>query len=102
VDLSLSLWPPASGGLALELTTTLLVIVGALAVALLVVIVVAPWKQVRREPPLDPDVEAKLLLHRNPDEPTGELPATKIADLADGSAEADLPPDRGYDDLRDL
>jgi hypothetical protein len=102
VDLSLSLWAPASGRLAVELSTTLLVIVGALAVVLLVVIVVAPWKQVRREPPLDPDVEAKLLLHRNPDEPTGELPATKVADLADGPAEADLPADRGYDDLRDL
>ena len=88
--------------LALELTTTLLVIVGALAVALLVIILVAPWKQVREEPPLDPDVEAKLLLHRNPDEPTGELPAARVADLPDGSDDAGTTADRGYDDLRDL
>jgi hypothetical protein len=87
---------------ALELTTTVLVIVGALAVALLIVILVAPWKQVREEPPLDPDVEAKLLLHRNPDEPTGELPATRVADLPDASDDAGATADRGYDDLRDL
>jgi hypothetical protein len=97
--------PAVDTPFALELTTTVLVIVGALAVALLVVIVVAPWKQVRREPPLDPDVEAKLLLHRNPDEPTGELPATRVSDLPDPAEEAedvDVAGDRGYDDLRDL
>ena len=41
---------------------------------LLVLIIVAPWRQVRDEPPMDKAVEAKLLLHRNPDEPTGEVP----------------------------
>jgi hypothetical protein len=60
--------------LALEFTTTVLVIVGAISVILLVLIIVAPWRKVRDEPPLDAAVEAKLLLHRNPDEPTGELP----------------------------
>ena len=59
----------------------------------------------RREPPLDPDVEAKLLLHRNPDEPTGEMPATGVADVADASESptdaADVHADR-FDDLRDL
>ena len=86
--------------LALELTTTVLVVVCVLAVALLVLIVAAPWKQVRAEPPLDPDVEAKLLLHRNPDEPTGEIPATNVADLADELD--DSPRDATYDDLREL
>src|SRR6185312_12466640 len=60
--------------LALDLTTAVLVIVAVLAVVLLILIIVAPWQQVRREPPLDKAVEAKLLLNRNPDEPTGEVP----------------------------
>jgi hypothetical protein len=68
--------------LALEFTTTVLVIVGAISVILLVLIIVAPWRKVRDEPPLDAAVEAKLLLHRNPDEPTGELP--RIAGVAAG------------------
>jgi hypothetical protein len=59
---------------ALDLTTAALVIVAVLAVLLLVLIIVAPWRQVREEPPLDKAVEAKLLLNRNPDEPTGEVP----------------------------
>jgi hypothetical protein len=94
--------------LAIELTTTVLVTVGALAVVLLVVIVVAPWKQVRQEPPLDPEVEAKILLHRDPDDPTGELPATPVSDLVDATADdngadgVDVAAERGYDDLRDL
>lgn len=49
--------------------------VGALvvvAVAGLVVILAAPWKSVRRERPLDPDIEARLLL--------GEDPATVAVD----------------------
>ena len=60
--------------LAIEFTTAVLVIVAVLSVLLLVLIIVAPWRQVRDEPPLDKAVEAKLLLHRNPDEPTGEVP----------------------------
>lgn len=60
--------------LAVEFTTAVLVIVAVLSVLLLVLIIVAPWRQVRDEPPLDKAAEAKLLLHRNPDEPTGEVP----------------------------
>ncbi len=60
--------------LALEFSTTVLVIVAAVSVVLLVLIIVAPWREVRKEPPLDKAVEAKLLLRRNPDEPTGEVP----------------------------
>ena len=86
--------------LALELTTTVLVIVCVLAVALLALIVVAPWKGVRAEPPLDRDVEARLLLHRNPDEPTGEIPTATVADLTDDPDDA--PREATYDDLREL
>ena len=85
--------------LALEITTTVLVIVAAVAVALLLLIVVAPWKQVRAEPPLDPDVEAKLLLRRDPDEPTGEIAAANVADLTD---EPDESSNATFDDLREL
>ena len=90
--------------LAIEITTTVLVIVGALAVVLLVGIVVAPWKQVRQEPPLDPEVEAKILLRRDPDDPTGEVPAGAVSDLVDATADdgVDVAAERGYDDLRDL
>jgi hypothetical protein len=38
----------------------------ALSVAGLVLIVVAPWKRVRREPPLDEEVETRLLLGEDP------------------------------------
>lgn len=60
--------------LAVQFTTALLVIVAVLSVILLILIIVAPWRQVRDEPPMDKAVEAKLLMHRNPDEPTGEMP----------------------------
>ena len=82
---------------ALEFSTTVLVVVGIISVALLVLIVVAPWRRVRDEPPLDPAVEAKLLMHRNPDEPTGELPPVV------GVPDAEEPPETGtFDDLADL
>jgi hypothetical protein len=82
---------------ALELSTAVLVVVGVISVALLVLILVAPWRQVRDEPPLDPAVEAKLLLHRNPDEPTGEVPRVV------GVPDADEPSEVGtLEDLEDL
>ena len=83
---------------ALELTTTVLVIVAVVSVVLLVLIIVAPWKQVRQEPPLDKAVEAKLLLHRNPDEPTGEVP--RVSALPDDDADEELTGD--LSDLADL
>jgi len=82
--------------LAVEFTTALLVIVAVLSVVLLILIIVAPWRQVRNEPPLDKAVEAKLLLHRNPDEPTGEVPRV-VAVPPDDSDE-----DPGSGDLSDL
>jgi hypothetical protein len=76
--------------LAIEFTTAVLVIVAIISVVLLVLIIVAPWRQVRDEPPLDKSVEAKLLLHRNPDEPTGEVPRVSA-----------VPPDDSDDELGD-
>ena len=61
---------------ALEVTTTVLVIVAVISRRAARADPRRAVEQVRDEPPMDPEVEAKLLLHRNPDEPTGELPAT--------------------------
>ena len=69
--------------LALELSTTVLVVIAVISVILLVLIIVAPWRQVRDEPPLDKAVEAKLLLHRDPDEPTGEVPRVSSVPIDD-------------------
>jgi hypothetical protein len=82
--------------LAVEFTTAVLVIVAILSVLLLVLIIVAPWRQVRDEPPLDKAVEAKLLLHRNPDEPTGEVPRVTAVPADDSDDEP------GNGDLSDL
>ena len=68
----------------------------------LVLIIVAPWKQVRDEPPLDKDVETCLLLHRpNPEEPTGEVPTTHVTDLGDRDAIDDTG-STSYSELREL
>lgn len=79
--------------------TAFLIIVAALAVAVLVLIVVAPWKAVRDEPKLDKADEAKLLLHRDPDEPTGEYRA--VSTLSDGPDD-ETDPAATYDDLAAL
>jgi hypothetical protein len=78
--------------LGVEFTTAVLVIVAVLSVVILVLIIVAPWRQVRQEPPMDKAVEAKLLLHRNPDEPTGEVPRVSVvpADDTDDEFGGDL------------
>jgi hypothetical protein len=80
---------PMHPPLALEFTTAVLVIVAVLSVVLLVLIIVAPWRQVRDEPPLDKAVEAKLLLHRNPDEPTGEVPRVTAVPPVDSGDDAE-------------
>ena len=87
------------GMLAIEFTTALLIIIGVASVLLLVLIVVAPWRRVRQEPPLDRDMETRLLLHRpNPEEVTGEMPAARVTDLAD----ADQRETGDLSELRDL
>jgi len=76
---------------ALEFTSLVLVVVAVASVLLLVLIIVAPWRQVRAEPPMDKAVEAKLLLRRNPDEPTGEVPrVSAVPDEPDDSLDGDL------------
>jgi hypothetical protein len=83
--------------LAVEFGTALLVIVAIVCVALLVLIVVAPWRRVRDEPPIPRDVETRLLLHRpNPEEETGEFPASRVTNLADAEER------RQSGDLREL
>jgi hypothetical protein len=89
---------PLDPELALDAWTTVLTSIALVAVIVLVLIVVAPWRKVRAEPPLDPDVEARVLLHRDPDEVTGESAATRVAELDD--ARDDRPLD-GLEDLRD-
>jgi hypothetical protein len=79
--------------------TVFLVAVAILSVVVLVLIVVAPWKNVRNEPKLDPEAEAKLLLHRDPDEPTGEH--QRIAPLS-VAADDETDPEATYDDLAAL
>jgi hypothetical protein len=85
---------------AVEFTTAVLVIVAVVSVVLLVLIIVAPWRQVRDEPPMDKSVEAKLLMHRNPDEPTGEVPRVSAVPIDDRDTD---PADPGeLEDLSDL
>jgi hypothetical protein len=40
----------------------------AVSVIVLLLIVIAPWKRVRDERPLDPEIEARLLLGEDPGE----------------------------------
>lgn len=48
------------------------IIIVAVAAAALVVIVVAPWRRVRAESTLPPDVQARLLLGETPSDVAGE------------------------------
>ena len=80
--------------LAATVSTAFLVMIAILSVIVQILIIWSPWKKVRDEPPLDRDTETRLLLHReHPDEPTGEVPSVRVADLADRSRDddADLP-----------
>jgi hypothetical protein len=58
----------------------------ALSMLLLLLIIVAPWKRVRAERPLDQEVETRLLLGEDPDEIDRDLAARQqrsapVADL---------------------
>ena len=91
--------------LAVSVSSIVLITIAVLSVIVLVLIVVAPWKRVREEPPLDKDVETRLLLHRpNPEEATGEIPTTRVSDLTERSGDASTPPgdDADFAELRDL
>lgn len=80
--------------LAVHVPALIAVCAVLLAVVVLALIVFAPWKSVREEPPLDDDIETRLLL--------GEDPAT-VADDADAAdahrlAPHDLERERERDD----
>jgi hypothetical protein len=55
----------------------------ALSVVVLVLIVVAPWKRVRAEPPIGREVQTRLLLGEDPDEIDRDLRAEHRATVAD-------------------
>lgn len=90
--------------LAFEFTTTVLIVIAVASVLVLILIVVAPWRRVREEPPLDRDVETRLLLRRpNPEEETGEMPAARVTDLSDVNEREAGEADSGdFAALRDL
>jgi hypothetical protein len=87
--------------LAVSSSAVLLVAIGILSLVVLALIVVAPWKRVRDEPPLDKDVETRVLLGRpDPEEATGEIPTARVSDLADHLERDGTAADLG--ELRDL
>jgi hypothetical protein len=91
--------------IAASVSTVVLITIAIASIIVLVLIIVAPWKQVREEPPLDKDVEARLLLHRpNPEEPTGEIPTTRVTDLPtpDDAASPDDTGSTSFAELREL
>ena len=73
---------------------TALVIAGGafvLGVAVLVLLVWAPWNSVRKEPPLPDDVETRLLLGEDPDEIAADEDAAERRALR--ASVIDLSPD---------
>jgi hypothetical protein len=54
--------------LALETNQLIALIVGVVCLLALVVIVVAPWRRIRSEPPIPDEIETRLLLGDDPRE----------------------------------
>jgi hypothetical protein len=54
--------------LALETNQLIALIVGVVCLLALLVIVVAPWRRIRSEPPIPDEVETRLLLGEDPNE----------------------------------
>ena len=54
--------------LALETNQWVAILCGVACLAVLVVIVVAPWRRIRAEPPIPNDVETRILLGDDPKE----------------------------------
>jgi len=76
--------------LGLETNQWVAILVGVACLAVLVVIVVAPWRRIRSEPRIPGDVETRLLLGENPkdiaeeeDEEEAEGPSGPRADVLD-------------------
>ena len=75
-----------------------------LAAVVLLLVVVAPWKSVRDEPPLDDDIETRLLLGEDPAKVAADADAVEArrARVRDIGPEADgvYDPDATFEDLR--
>ena len=73
-----------------------------IAVAIVVVVIAAPWRGVREEPALDDDVQARLLLGEDPEEIERDLEEEEEAENAPVS---DLHPSdddaASWDELRE-
>jgi hypothetical protein len=54
--------------LALETNQLIALIVGGACLLALLVIVVAPWRQIRSEPPIPDEIETRILLGEDPAE----------------------------------
>ena len=68
--------------------------IAVVAVLALALIIVAPWRTVRREPPLAEEIEARLLLGEDPDDIDRDLaerdaPPAPVTDLHDTDTEVD-------------
>lgn len=99
---------------ALAVSTAWIVVGTALVVGVvfLVLLIVAPWKSVRAEPPLDEEVETRLLLGEDPaqiaaDEDTEDARRAPVRDLAgdrdqDQDASATLADLAHLDDVNEL
>jgi hypothetical protein len=59
--------------LAVETWIAVAAVLAAASATVLVLIVVAPWRSVRQEPPLDDAVESRILLGESPAEIEEEL-----------------------------
>lgn len=57
-----------SGPLAVQTAAVVAVTITVVAIIVLLVIVLAPWRTVRDEPPLDDTAETRLLLGDDPEE----------------------------------
>ena len=75
--------------LAVDATALVVGIACVVAAVLLVLVILAPWRSVRDEGPLDDDVETRLLL--------GEDPSVIAADLDRRQAAEHAGPDAGPD-----
>ena len=72
------------------------VAVAVVSVVALVLIIVAPWRTVRREPPLAAEIESRLLLGEDPDDidrdiAAREAPTLPVTDLHASPDEVDAP-----------
>jgi hypothetical protein len=82
-------------------TLVALFVAAAICVVVLVVILVGPSRSVRDEPRLDPTAENRILLGRDPEQPTGELPRISLAEEPPADDDAALADLRDLDDDRD-